>query len=272
MSYDEAFKTFRSAYHANDSLVRDQLVSRWQTPVADCSVTATSLTPEISSGEAMSVGEKPTIALINPAASARMAVAEALLNIAAGDLLDGLKRIRLSANWMTAINGPGEAAAIYEAVYAIGMVLCPDLSISIPVGKDSTSMKMRWTDSKTGGVREVTAPLSLVITAFAPVGNTRNTWTPALRRPGEEGVGESVLLHVDLANGMKAMGGSALAQVFGQIGTEAPDIRNVQLLKDYFDAIEQLHEAGIVLAYHDISGMSFPRHYSHSLPTMGRKA
>lgn len=198
------------------------------------------------------MGEKPTVALINPAASARMATAEALMNIAPAHLKDGLKRIKFSANWMTSINSPGEGAAIYEAVSAV-MGLCQDLGVSIPVGKDSTSMKMRWTDPATKEVREVTAPLSVVITAFAPVLNTRNTWTPALRRPSKDGIGETVLLYVDLALGRKAMGGSAIAQVFSQIGDEAPDVRDVQLLKDYFDALEQLHESGIVLAYHDIS-------------------
>lgn len=232
---------------------RDQLVGPWQTPVADCSVTATSLTPGIRTGEAMAMGEKPTLALINPAASARMAVAESLMNIAAAELKDGLERIRLSANWMTAINAPGEAANIYEAVEAIGMGLCPELGVSIPVGKDSTSMKMGWKDAKTGEAKSVTAPLSLVVTAFAPVSNTRNTWTPALRSPSEDGIGETILLMVDLAEGHRALGGSALAQTFGQIGDEAPDVRDVQLLKDFFDATEQLHEAGIVLAYHDIS-------------------
>jgi len=201
----------------------------------------------------MALGERPTIALINPAASAKMAVAEALMNIAPAHLTDGLKRIKLSANWMTSINSPGEAAAIYEAVHAIAMVLCPDLDISIPVGKDSTSMKMGWIDPRTEEAKEVTSPLSLVVTAFAPVLNTRNTWTPAVRRSSEDGIGDTVLLYVDLALGKKALGGSAIAQVFGQVGNDAPDVRNVQLLKDYFDALEQLHEAGIVLSYHDIS-------------------
>ena len=232
---------------------RDQLVGKWQTPVADCSVTATSLTPGLKTGEAMAMGEKPTLAFINPAASAKMAVAEALLNIAAADLKDGLERIRMSANWMTAINAPGEAAAIYEAVEAIGMDLCPQLGISIPVGKDSTSMRMIWKDSQSGEPKSVTAPLTAVVTAFAPVNDTVNTWTPALHRSREDGIGETILLLVDLADGHRALGGSALAQVFNQVGDESPDVRNVQLLKDYFDAIEQLHEAGIVLAYHDIS-------------------
>lgn len=230
---------------------RDQMCGPWQVPVADCGVTATSLTIGIKTGEAMAMGEKPTLALISPEASARMAVAESLMNIAAAYLLGGLGRIRLSANWMSAASHPGEGAALYAAVEAIGMELCPKLGISIPVGKDSMSMKMSWTDPETGGSKAVTAPLSLIITAFAPVADIRQTWTPMLRRPEE--VGETVLLMVDLAEGKKAMGGSALAQVFGLVGNESPDLRHVQLLSDYFDAIEQLHESGIVLAYHDRS-------------------
>ncbi|KAK5120804.1 hypothetical protein LTR85_005871 [Meristemomyces frigidus] len=225
--------------------VRDQMVGPWQTPVADVSVTATSLTPGIKTGEAMAMGEKPTLALISPAASARMAVAESLLNIAAASVENRLNLIRLSANWMAASSHPGEGAALYEAVEAIGMHLCPELGISIPVGKDSMSMKSKW-DGK-----EVTAPLSLVITAFAPVNDLSNTWTPALRRPEE--VGETVLMFIDLAGGRKAMGGSALAQVFGQVGNSAPDVHDADFIKDFYNAIEQLHESDIVLAYHDRS-------------------
>ncbi|KAL9129228.1 MAG: hypothetical protein Q9217_002269 [Psora testacea] len=231
---------------------RDQLVGPWQVPVADVSVTATCLKSGIKTGAAMAMGERPTIALSNPAASARMAIAESLCNLAAADLQDGLERIRLSANWMSPINHPGEGAAIYEAVEA-ATTLCKDLKISIPVGKDSTSMKMSWKDQETKETKEVTAPLSLVISAFSTVRNIHNTWTPQLRRLEEPGIGETVLFMVDLAEGRKAMGGSALAQVFGQIGNETPDLHNVQLLKDYFDAIEQLHESGVVLAYHDSS-------------------
>ena len=190
--------------------------------------------------------EKPVLALISPAASARMAVAESLMNIAAADVK--LERVCLSANWMAAAGHPGEAAALYEAVEAIGEQLCPELGVSIPVGKDSTSMSMAWKDKDTQEDKKVTAPLSLVVSAFAPVENIRH-WTPALQR----NVGETVLLYVDLSENKRCMGGSALAQVFGQVGNEAPDIRNVQLLKDYFDAVGQLHEAGIVLAYHDQS-------------------
>ncbi|EDN02576.1 phosphoribosylformylglycinamidine synthase [Histoplasma capsulatum] len=230
---------------------RDQMVGPWQVPVSDVSVTATSLLQGMRTGEAMAMGEKPTLALISPAASARMAVAESILNIAAADLLSQLSRVKLSANWMSAGSHPGEGAAIYEAVEAIGLGLCPQLGISIPVGKDSMSMKMKWRDEKSNEPLEVTAPLSVVISAFAPVGDIRKTWTPALR--SFEEVGETVIMFVDLSFGRKALGGSALAQVFGQVGNQCPDVHDVELLKDFFDATQQLQEADIVLAYHDRS-------------------
>ncbi|PLN85904.1 phosphoribosylformylglycinamidine synthase [Aspergillus taichungensis] len=229
---------------------RDQMVGRWQTPVADVAVTATALLQGVKTGEAMAMGEKPTLALISPAASARMAVAESLMNLAAADLVDRLEHVKLSANWMSASNHPGEGAAIYEAAEAIGMDLCPKLGISIPVGKDSMSMKMKWTD-EAKQAKEVTAPMSLVITSFAPVGNYRKTWTPALRRPEE--VGDTVLMFVDLSFGRKTLGGSALSQVFNQVGDDCPDVRDVDIFRDYFDATQQLQDAGIVLAYHDRS-------------------
>ncbi|KAI1917967.1 phosphoribosylformylglycinamidine synthase [Ophidiomyces ophidiicola] len=229
---------------------RDQMVGPWQVPVSDVSVTATALLAGMRTGEAMAMGEKPTLALISPAASARMAVAESLLNIAAADIPDRLRRVKLSANWMSAASHVGEGAALYEAVEAIGMELCPKLGISIPVGKDSMSMKMKWNDQSSGETCEVTAPLSLVISSFAPVSDIRHTWTPALR--SFEDVGETILLFVNLS-GRKALGGSALAQVFGQVGNECPDIHDIQLFKDFFDATQQLQEAGIVLAYHDRS-------------------
>ncbi|KAL8640450.1 MAG: hypothetical protein Q9228_002640, partial [Teloschistes exilis] len=231
-------------------VARDQMVGRFQVPVSDVAVTATSLTLGMKTGEAMAMGERPTLALISPAASARMAVGESLMNVAAADVLDGLERIRLSANWMSAINSPGEGAALYAGVEAT-RDLCIDLGISIPVGKDSTSMKMSWKDQQAEETKEVTAPMTLITSAFTVVKNIRNTWTPALRRPEE--VGETVLLMVDLAEGLKVLGGSALAQVFKQVGNQCPDVRNTQLIKDFFDAIDQLHESGIVLAYHDIS-------------------
>lgn len=233
---------------------RDQMVGPWQTPVADVAVTATALAlGGVKTGEAMCMGEKPTLALISPGASARMAVAESLLNLAAADIQGGLKRVRLSANWMAAVNHPGEGAALYEAVHAIGMELCPKLGVSIPVGKDSTSMKASWKDQESGESKTVTAPMTVVISAFAPVRTVRNTWTPALRRL--EDVGETVLMFVDLAQGKQAMGGSALAQACGQLGDEAPDVRegDDDMLIDYFDAVAQLMESGIVLAYHDRS-------------------
>jgi phosphoribosylformylglycinamidine synthase len=233
--------------------VRDQMVGPWQTPVADVAVIVTSLNigDNVKTGEAMSMGEKPTLALISPAASSRMAVAESLMNLAAAHLLGDLPRVRLSANWMAAVNHPGEGAALYDAVHAIGMDLCPQLGISIPVGKDSTSMKASWKDQKTGEAKSVTAPMTVVISAFAPVAKVKNTWTPTLRRL--EDVGETVLMYVDLAKGHQALGGSAFAQSFGQLGDEVPDVRDPDIIVDYFDAITQLHETGVVLAYHDIS-------------------
>ena len=225
--------------------VRDQMVGPWQTPAADVSVTATSLTPDVKTGEAMAMGERPALALISPAASARMAVAESLTNIVAASLPNRLDRIRLSANWMAASSHPGESAALYEAVEAVGMELCPELGISIPVGKDSMSMKTRWED------KEVTAPLSLIVTAFAPVNDLSSTWTPTLRRTEE--VGETLLMFVDLAGGRKALGGSALAQVFAEIGNQAPDVHDADFIKDFHHAIELLHESDMVLAYHDRS-------------------
>ena len=232
-------------------VARDQMVGPWQTPLADCAVTATALLQGVRTGEAMGMGEKPTLALISPAASARMAVAEALLNLSAADISERLNKVNLSANWMAAANQDG--AALYEAVEAVGMDLCPKLGISIPVGKDSMSMATRWQDPITKEDKQVIAPVSLVVSAFAPVTDITRTWTPTLRRL--EDVGESLIVLVDLSLGKerRALGGSALAQCFNQVGNTAPDVSEVQLLKDYFDAAEQLHEAGVVLAYHDIS-------------------
>ena len=230
---------------------RDQLVGPWQTPVADVAVTATSfsLGGKQRTGEAMAMGEKPTLALINPGASARMAVAESLMNIGAADIMGDLRRIKLSANWMAAVSHEGEGAALYEAVKAIGMEMCPELSVSIPVGKDSTSMKAVWKDD--GKSKSVTAPVSVAISAFGVVEDAANTWTPQLQRA--EDVGETILMFVDLAEGRRAMGGSALAQSLGAIGDTAPDMTNYNLITDYFDALSQLHKSGVVLAYHDRS-------------------
>jgi phosphoribosylformylglycinamidine synthase len=235
--------------------VRDQMVGPWQTPVADVAVTATSFSLNgMKTGEAMAMGEKPTLALISAAASARMAVAESLLNLGAADIMGGaqrgdLRRVKLSANWMAAVNHPGEGAALYEAVEAIGMELCPQLDISIPVGKDSMSMKASWKDGEES--KSVVSPVSVIISAFTMVEDIRKTWTPQLRRV--EDVGETILMFVDLAQGYNAMGGSAFAQSFGALGQEAPDVRDIDILRDYFDALAQLHDSGVVLAYHDRS-------------------
>jgi phosphoribosylformylglycinamidine synthase len=174
-----------------------------------------------------------------------MAVAESLMNLGAADIKSGsmngdLKRVKLSANWMAAVNHPGEGAELYEAVHAIGVELCPQLGLAIPVGKDSTSMKASWKDKDTKESKSVTAPVTLVVSAFSLVEDVRKTWTPQLRRVEE--VGESVLLFVDLSLGRRAMGGSALAQCLGQVGDEAPDVRDVELIRDYFDALWQLHQ------------------------------
>ncbi|KAI1823247.1 CobB/CobQ-like glutamine amidotransferase domain-containing protein [Xylaria intraflava] len=240
-------------------VTRDQLVGPWQVPVADVAVTLTSFSIDEQTryGEAMAMGEKATLALISPAASARMAVVESLLNLGAAHIKNDskvrgdLRRVKLSANWMAAVNHPGEGAALYEAVQAIGMDLCPKLGVAIPVGKDSTSMKASWKDKETGEAKSVTAPVTVAISAFTLVEDVRNTWTPQLRRI--EDVGESVLIFVDLARGFRAMGGSALAQSLGQLGNKAPDVRDTDLITDYFDAVSQLHEEGFVLAYHDRS-------------------
>ncbi|ODQ54166.1 phosphoribosylformylglycinamidin [Saitoella complicata NRRL Y-17804] len=229
-------------------IARDQMVGPWQVPVADVAVTMTSLGDGIITGEAMAMGEKPNLALINHAASARMAVAESLTNLAAADIFE-LERCRLSANWMSSPDHPREGAGLYEAVQAIGMDLCPALGISIPVGKDSMSMKMKWND---GEKKEVTAPLSLVITAFTMVENVHKTWTPQLQRP--EIVGKTSLVLVDLAAGKQRLGGSAVAQVFGQVGNEAPDVESAQVLKGFFEAVRELHKSDdLVLAYHDVA-------------------
>ncbi|KAG5420520.1 ADE6 [Candida metapsilosis] len=222
---------------------RDQMVGPWQVPVADVGVTATSLGETVlSTGEAMAMGEKPTLALISASASAKMAVAESLLNVFAADV-PSLEHVKLSANWMSAASHPGEGAKLYEAVEAIGLDLCPELGVSIPVGKDSMSMKMKWDD------KEVTAPLALTITAFAPVDNTSNTWTPQLQH-----VDDSVLVLVDLAaKDKKSLGGSALAQVYKEVGDSAPTVHSNAVLKAFLQSLVVLHKQFPVLAYHDRS-------------------
>ncbi|BEI80268.1 hypothetical protein CcaverHIS002_0107970 [Cutaneotrichosporon cavernicola] len=227
-------------------VTRDQMVGRWQVPVADVAVTRSSFGFDVVVGEAMAMGERTPLALISAGASARMAVAESLTNLVAASIPD-LAKVKLSANWMSAASTEGEGSRLYEAVEAIGLDLCPALGVGIPVGKDSMSMSMRW--QADGQKKEVTAPLSLIVTAFSPVDNVERTWTPELRTDA----GETTLVFADLARGKQRLGGSALAQVFKQLGAEAPDVENAAELKAFFTAVQALHGSDIVLAYHDRS-------------------
>lgn len=221
---------------------RDQMVGPWQIPVADCAVTAASL--DSYYGEAMSLGERAPVALLDFAASARLAVGEALTNIAANYIGD-IKRIKLSANWMAAAGHPGEDAGLYAAVKAIGEELCPELGLTIPVGKDSMSMKTTWRQD--GEQKEMIAPLSLVISAFARVEDVRKTITPELKTTANR------LLFIDLGCGKQALGATALAQVYRHLGSEAADIRDVQVLANFYQTIQQLVEQQLIVAYHDRS-------------------
>lgn len=223
---------------------RDQMVGPWQVPVADVAVT--SIDFEGYAGEAMSMGERTPIALLDAAASGRMAVGEALTNIAAASIAK-LGDVKLSANWMAACGHAGEDARLYDTVTAVGMELCPELGISIPVGKDSLSMKSVWESEE--GRREMTSPLSLVISAFAPVTDTRKTLTPEMRTD----LGDTDLILIDLAEGRHRLGGSALAQVYGKTGDDVPDLDNPALFKQFFETIQQLNRDGLLLAYHDRS-------------------
>jgi phosphoribosylformylglycinamidine synthase len=224
--------------------VRDQMVGPWQVPVADCAVTAMGL--EGYHGEAMAMGERTPLAVIDAPASGRMAVGEAITNIAAAPIGD-LSDIKLSANWMAACGQPGEDAALFDTVKAVGMELCPALGISIPVGKDSLSMRTTWQDSE--GSKSVTSPVSLIVSAFAPVPDVRSTLTPQLRTDK----GDTALILIDLGRGKNRLGASALAQVMQQIGNAAPDVDSPEDLKAFFNAIQQLNREGKLLAYHDRS-------------------
>ena len=224
--------------------VRDQMVGPWQVPVADCAVTATAFTA--TTGEAMSMGERPLLALLNAPASGRMAVGEAITNIAAASI-SKLSDVRLSANWMAACGQNDEDARLFDTVRTVGAELCPELGIAIPVGKDSLSMKSVW--QQNGETRTQTSPLSVVISAFAPVADVRKSLTPQLRTDA----GETSLILIDLGNGKNRLGGSALAQVYGEVGDVAPDLDQPQQLKAAFDAVQALNTAGRVLAYHDRS-------------------
>jgi len=221
---------------------RDQMVGPWQVPVADCAVTLADY--KGFAGEAMSMGERTPLAVIDAPASGRMAVAEAITNLLAAPI--ELARVKLSANWMAACGEEGEDAALYETVRAVGMELCPALGISIPVGKDSLSMRTQWSDGGAG--KKVTSPVSLIVSAFATLGDVRGTLTPQL-----EADGDTTLVLIDLGRGRNRMGGSVLAQVLDQVGNEVPDLHEPRDLVNLVDAVNALRAQGRVLAYHDRS-------------------
>jgi len=223
---------------------RDPMVGPWQVPVADCATTLFGF--EGYAGEAFAIGERAPLAVIDGPASGRMAVAEALTNLAAAPVTS-LSRVKLSANWMAAAGAPGEDAVLFDTVKAVALDLCPRLGVGIPVGKDSMSMRTTWLQD--GRERQVVAPLSLVVSAFAPCDDVRGTWTPQLRTD----LGDTDLLFVDLAGGRARLGGSILAQVFGQTGDEAPDLDDPARIVSLYAALAELRRAGLVLAYHDRS-------------------
>ncbi len=222
---------------------RDQMVGPWQIPVADCAVTLADY--ESVRGEAMSMGERTPLAVLDAPAASRMAIAEALTNLVAADVRS-LHDIKLSANWMAACGTPGQDAALYEAVLAASQ-WCQALGLSIPVGKDSLSMRTTWEEN--GEQRDVIAPVSLIVSAFAPVGDVRRTLTPQLRTD----CGDTTLIFIDLGAGRQRLAGSVLAQVFGAVGTQVPDIDDAEMLKAFFAIVRELAAEGKVLAYHDRS-------------------
>ncbi|WP_296279609.1 phosphoribosylformylglycinamidine synthase [Pseudoxanthomonas sp.] len=236
---------------------RDQLVGPWQMPVADCAITLSGYDGFV--GEAMAIGERTPLALLDAAAAARMAVGEAITNLCAAPV-ESLHRVKLSANWMAAAGHPGEDALLFDAVKAVGMELCPDLDISIPVGKDSLSMQAQW--HRDGQAQKSVSPVSLIISAFAPVTDVRQHLTPLLSREDD-----SELWLIGLGAGKKRLGGSVLAQVYPQSGGEGawpafagdghdesvPDLDDPQRLRDFFHLIADAREAGLLLAYHDRS-------------------
>jgi len=225
-------------------VTRDQMVGPWQIPVADVAVTSVDLDGYL--GEAMAMGERTPIANIDAPASGRMAVGEVVTNMAAASI-GKISDIRLSANWMVAAGHPGEDDNLYKTVQAVGMELCPALGISIPVGKDSMSMKTTWKEGR--DTQTVTSPLSVVITGFSPVTDVRRTLTPQLKTDQ----GKTDLILVDLANGQNRLGGSALAQVYKQAGAVAPDVDDAEDLKAFFAVIQGLNADDKLLAYHDRS-------------------
>jgi phosphoribosylformylglycinamidine synthase len=228
---------------------RDQFVGPWQVPVADCAVTL--MDYKGYRGEAMAMGERTPLAVIDAPAAARMAVGEAITNLLAADI-KALQDVKLSANWMAACGSPGEDAKLYDSVKAVGMELCPALGISIPVGKDSLSMATAWDDG--GESKKVIAPVSLIISAFAPVVDVRKTLTPLLTLKDQQGTQlDTELILIDLGRGKNRMAGSILAQVLSQSGNSAPDLNHPEDLKNLATAVIELRQAGQLLAYHDRS-------------------
>lgn len=229
--------------------VRDQMIGPWQVPVADCAITTVDYVG--FRGEAMTMAERTPLAIIDAPASGRMAVGEAVTNIASAPIAS-LDKLKLSANWMAACGISGEDAALFDTVKAVSMELCPALGISIPVGKDSLSMYTKWSDN--GVIKEVVSPVSLIISAVAPVENVRHHLTAQLRCVDETGEAlDSVLIVIDLGRGQNRLGGSIFAQVTGQIGDETPDVDDPNDLKHLFNAIQALNADGKLLAYHDRS-------------------
>jgi len=249
--------------------VRDQFVGPWQTPVSDVAITASGF--ESTTGEAMSMGERTPLATMNAPASGRMAVGEAVTNIAAAAIED-ISQIRLSANWMAAAGHPGEDANLFDTVKAVGLELCTALGIAIPVGKDSLSMRTRWTDEQ--GDHQVVAPVSLIVSAFAPVSDVRRHLTPQLQSIGAS----SSLLLMDPSGGAARLGGSCLAQVYKRQGGKTPDVDEPACLVSFFTAVQSLSREGLILAYHDrsdggllvtIAEMMFAGHLGASLRMAG---
>ncbi|KRC31148.1 phosphoribosylformylglycinamidine synthase [Acidovorax sp. Root219] len=222
---------------------RDQMVGPWQVPVADCAVTLADY--KGFAGEAMSMGERTPLAAINAPASGRMAVAEAITNLLAAPI--ELPRVKLSANWMAACGEPGEDAALYATVKAVGMELCPALGISIPVGKDSLSMRTQWQEG--GDKKKVTSPVSLIVSAFASLADVRGTLTPQL----DATEADTTLVLIDLGKGQSRMGGSILGQTLDQSGDVVPDLDDPQDLVNLVNAVNALRAKGQILAYHDRS-------------------
>lgn len=223
---------------------RDQMVGPWQTPVSDVAVTLWDF--EGFGGQAMALGERPPLAIVDSAAASRMALGEALTNLVAADI-GPLETVKLSANWMAACGEPGQDAALFDAVHALAKEICPELSLSIPVGKDSLSMRTVWQDES--GQQSVVSPVSLNLTAVAPVADVRRSWTPQLQRDGEP----TVLILIDLGAGKNRLAGSILAQCLNTFGEETPDVIGADQLRAFVASMSELHQTNRVLAYHDRS-------------------